>query len=136
DALLTSGENYTGAYATVSYFLTGESRGYHKEVKLVDKVTPFEPAFWVDTCHGSCCGMGAWELVAGYSYVNLRDGHDTTVGTQERAFVDTVNLGVNWYQNSWSRVQINYEHEMTNFVNAGTPDSDANIFGMRWAIYW
>ncbi|MEX2317518.1 MAG: porin [Pirellulales bacterium] len=133
-AFLSSGEQYHGAYAHVSYFLTGEHRGYEKEDKAIYRVHPFEPAFWVDTCGGFCCGRGAWELTAGYSYVDLEDGADITTGTAERAFVDGFIVGMNWYLNPYSRMMFNYNHEMTNFVDAATPDSNANLFGVRWQI--
>jgi phosphate-selective porin OprO/OprP len=135
-AFVTSGEQYDGAYAQVSYFLTGEHRGYSKEYKAFDRVHPFEPAFWVDTCRGWCSGRGAWELTAGYSYVNLRDGEDIDPGVLERAFVDGFVCGVNWYLNPYSRVMFDYNHEVTDFVDAGTPDSNANIWGMRWQVDW
>jgi phosphate-selective porin OprO/OprP len=135
-AFFDSGEQYNGAYAQVSYFLTGEHRGYEKEAKAFYRVTPFEPAFWIDTCNGACCGRGAWELAAGYSYVNLRDGEDIQPGVQERAFVDGFAFGVNWYLNPYSRMMFDYNHEVTDFVDAGTPDSNANIFGVRWQVDW
>ena len=135
-AFATSGEQYNGAYVEFSYFLTGEHRGYKKEHKCFDRVHPLEPAFWVDTCDGCCCGRGAWELAGGYSYSNLRDGLDIDPGTLERAFVDGFNCGVNWYLNPYSRVMFNYNYEVTKFVDAGTPDSNANIFGVRWQVDW
>jgi phosphate-selective porin OprO/OprP len=134
--LMTSGEEYTGAYAFVSYFLTGENRAYRKDLKVTDRTVPYESAFWVETNEGCCFGRGAWELAAGYSYVDLEDGHDTIPGARERAFFDSFVVGLNWYHNSWSRLQVNYTHEITNFVDAGTPDSNANIFGVRWQVDW
>lgn len=135
-AFVTSGEEYKGAYAQVSYFLTGEHRGYEKEAKAFYRVQPFEPMFWIDTWNGCCCGLGAWELTAGYSFVDLEDGEDIAAGDQERAFVDGFIVGVNWYLNPYSRIMFNYNLESTDFVNGGTPDGDANIFGVRWAVDW
>jgi phosphate-selective porin OprO/OprP len=140
--LMNSGETYQGGYALLSYFLTGESRGYKKENKTTDRVTPYEPFFWVDTCRGRACGWGAWELAAGYSWVDLDDGHDivattpATSANRRRGFNSDVVIGVNWYQNPWSRVTIDYEHEVVDFVDGGVPDSNANIWGMRWQIDW
>ena len=134
-AIMNSGEDYSGASVFVTYFLTGEYRAYRKETKTVDRTHPFEPAFWIDTRQGWGFGRGAWELAAGYSFADLEDGHDITA-TRQRAFVDGVNIGLNWYHNPWSRLQINWNHEITDFVNAGTPDSDANIFGIRWQVDW
>ena len=72
--LMNSGENYQGGYAFFSYFLTGESRGYRKETKTIDRIIPFEPFFWIDACKGAACGRGAWEVAVGYSWVDLDDG--------------------------------------------------------------
>lgn len=139
-AFLTSGEEYHGAYVQVSYFLTGEHRTYRKLEKVFDRVNPFEPAFWVDTENGWCTGRGAWELAAAYSYANLRDGDVIRNAggaiIAEPAFVDGVVLGVNWYLNPYSRVMFDYYHEITDFVAAAVPDSDANIFGVRWQVSW
>ena len=38
--LMNSGEQYQGGYAFLSYFLTGESRGYRKENKTIDRAIP------------------------------------------------------------------------------------------------
>jgi len=135
-AFVTSGEEYHGAYVQMSYFLTGEHRGYKKEAKAFDRVHPFEPAFWIDTCRGCSSGRGAWELTTGYSYVNLEDGADIAAADQERALVNGLVCGVNWYLNPYSRVMFNYNYEVSDFVNAGTPDSQANIFGARWQVDW
>ncbi len=140
--LMNSGETYQGGYAFLSYFLTGESRGYRKENKTTDRVTPFEPFFWVDACKGAVCGWGAWELAAGYSWVDLEDGNDivatvpANATNRRRGFNHDVILGMNWYLNPWSRVTINYEHEIVDFVDDGVPDSNANIFGVRWQVDW
>ncbi len=140
--LMNSGEQYNGGYAMASYFLTGESRAYRKDTKVIDRTTPFEPFFWIDTCKGAACGRGAWEIAAGYSWVDLRDGHDTVATTpatsanRRRAFVNEFVIGLNWYQNPWSRVYFDYEHEIADFVTAGTPTGDADIFGVRWQVDW
>ena len=55
---------------------------------------------------------------------------------RRRGFYNTVVFGVNWYQNPWSHVYFDYEHEMVNFVDAGVPNSNANIFGIRWQVDW
>jgi phosphate-selective porin OprO/OprP len=135
-AWVTSGEKYDGAYVQLSYFLTGEHRGYKKAGKCFDRVHPFEPAFWIDARRGPCFGRGAWELAAAYSYSDLRDGADIETGVEERALVDGFIVGVNWYLNPYSRVMIDYNLESTDFVRAGTPDSTANLFGVRWQVDW
>jgi phosphate-selective porin OprO/OprP len=140
--LMNSGETYQGGYAFATYFLTGESRGYRKETKTIDRVIPYEPFFWIDACQGAACGRGAWELAIGYSWVDLEDGHDIVATTPAnstnrlRGFNHDVNFGVNWYHNPWSRMTFNYEIELVDFVDPGVPNSDANIFGVRWQIDW
>ena len=139
---MNSGEQFNGGYAFLSYFLTGENRAYRKDLKTIDRVQPFEPFFWVDSAKGQCCGWGAWELTTGYSWVNLDDGHDivaTTPGNalnRRRGFNGDWIVGVNWYQNAWSKMFFDYEHEFVNFVDPGVPTSNANIFGIRWQVDW
>jgi phosphate-selective porin OprO/OprP len=139
---MNSGEQFNGGYAFLSYFLTGENRAYRKDLKTIDRTQPFEPFFWVDSAKGQCCGWGAWELTTGYSWVNLDDGHDTVATTpanstnRRRGFNGDWIVGVNWYQNAWSKMYFDYEHEFVNFVDPGVPTSNANIFGIRWQVDW
>jgi phosphate-selective porin OprO/OprP len=140
--LMNSGEQYNGGYVFLSYFLTGDSRGYAKDQKIVRGVTPFEPFFWVDTCRGAGCGRGAWEIVAGYSWVNLTDGNDivattpATAANRRRGFNNAFVVGLGWWQNSWSHLYFDYEHEIVDFVDGGVPSSNSNILGMRWQVDW
>jgi phosphate-selective porin OprO/OprP len=140
--LMNSGEQYNGGYVSLSYFLTGENRGYRKDLKVIDRTQPLEPFFWVDSAQGTCCGWGAWEILCGYSWVNLDDGHDivattpATSANRRRGFNNDFIVGVNWYQNAWSRMFFDYEQELVNFVDPGVPNSNASIFGIRWQIDW
>jgi phosphate-selective porin OprO/OprP len=140
--LMTSGETYQGGYVFGTYFLTGESRQYRKENKTTDRTIPFEPFFWVDTCKGGGCGRGAWELAVGYSWVDLEDGEDIVVNAppssadRRRGFNHDFIVGVNWYQNPWARVTIDYTHEILDYVDGDIPDANANIFGVRWQVDW
>jgi phosphate-selective porin OprO/OprP len=140
--LMNSGEQYNGGYMFLSYFLTGENRQYRKDLKVVDRTQPYEPFFLVDSAKGAAWGWGAWELNFGYSWVNLDDGHDTvattpaTAANRRRGFNNNLIAGVNWYQNAWSRMYFDYELELVDFVDAGVPNSTANIFGIRWQVDW
>ncbi len=140
--LMNSGEQYNGGYASLSYFLTGESRNYRKDLKVLDRVQPFEPFFWVNGCNGTTCGWGAWEVALGYSWVNLDAGRDITApganpaNDKLRGFNNDFIVGLNWYQNSWSRMFFDYERELVDFVDAGVPSTQANIFGVRWQVDW
>src|SRR5262249_57696982 len=109
---------------------------------------PDEQFFWVDAGKGGIGGRGVWEFACGYSWVDLPDGKDTnnTAATPPatggvpanrlRGFNNDFIVGINWYQNPWSRVFFDYEHEIVDFVDAGVPTSNADIFGVRWQIDW
>lgn len=111
--------HYKGAYATVSYFLTGESRPYDRKAGALDRVKPLQN-FRTDTG----CGWGAWELASRYSYIDLNDGKFNNGGR-----MDDWTTGVNWYLNPYTKFQANY---VKSFVNNPTfGHSYANMFGLR-----
>ena len=59
-------------------------------------------------------GWGAWELAAGYDYMNLNSG------AINGGRADTVKGGLNWYVNSHTRLMANYVHALDINVNTGT----------------
>jgi len=109
---------FSGAYAMVGYFLTGEVRGYDKRFGKYDRVKPIEPFFLVHDENGDiACGAGAWELVYRYAYVDLND--EALIGGRygEHTF------GVNWYWNSNVKLQVNYvngQRVLPRGANSGT----------------
>jgi phosphate-selective porin OprO/OprP len=71
-------------------------------------------------------GWGAWEVAAGYDYIDLNDG----VITGGRA--STAKFGLNWYPNSHFRVMSNFVHVLDlNSKARGFNDADLDIFEMR-----
>ena len=78
-----------------SYFLTGEHRPYKTSAGVFDRVRPLDPV-------GKDGGIGAWELAARYSYLNLND--DNIRGGRLRDFT----FGLNWYLNASVRTMWNY----------------------------
>jgi len=91
-ALNGSDPSFTGYYAYVSYFITGESRHYKKGV--FKRVSP-NSNFGDD-------GSGAVEIAVRYSNLDLKDaGID---GNE----VDTTTVGLNWHLNPNTRVMLNY----------------------------
>jgi hypothetical protein len=54
-------------------------------------------------------GWGAWEIAMGYLFVNLDQGHDlvrpngNNSTDKLRGFNIGFVVGVNWYENAWSR---------------------------------
>ncbi len=94
--------SFNGGYLTLSYFLTGESRNYDKSFGVLSRnyVTPFTN-FWA---HEGTVGVGAWEVAARYSYLNLNDG------PIQGGVMNGVTVGLNWYLNSNLKVQFEYLH--------------------------
>ena len=62
------GEHLTGYYGFISYFLTGESKSYHVRNGAANRLKPRKPFHW----DGS--GLGAWEIAAGYDYIDMNSG--------------------------------------------------------------
>jgi phosphate-selective porin OprO/OprP len=100
-----SGQGYDnasleGAYGYVTYFLTGESRNYKAKTAAWDRIKP-------NRNFDMKGGKGAWELVAGYDWMNLNSG-----GALGGA-ATVVKGGINWYPHSHLRVMANYLHPMS-----------------------
>ncbi|QDU59842.1 Porin O precursor [Planctomycetes bacterium Pan216] len=108
---------FSGAYAYVSYILTGESRGYDPKLGVFTRVTPtnsFDPK-------RPLCFGGAWELAARYSYLNLNSENITGGEIQDFTW------GVNWYLVTRFRLQFNYIHTLLD----RDLNSTANSFALR-----
>jgi phosphate-selective porin OprO/OprP len=102
-AKVPAGANFYGAYVMVGYFLTGENRGYDKRMGKLDRNVPNENFFLVKGDDGQIhTGMGAWELVYRYGYVNLNSGPINGGIYGEHT------AGVNWYWSPNIKFQFNY----------------------------
>lgn len=93
-ASATEGDNptFSGYYAYVSYFLTGESRPYKKGT--FHRVKPLNN-------YGEG-GSGAVEVIARVSSLDLTDA------SIDGGEVDNYTVGLNWYLNPNTRVMANY----------------------------
>lgn len=111
--------NFDGGYATVSYALTGESRGYKSGV--FTRIKPKNPF----SLKGG--GLGAWEIAARYSTINLNDGA-VHGGTQ-----DNYEAGINWYPNEYIRFAldyVNFDANKAGVKNSG--DAIVTRVGVSW----
>jgi len=108
--------NFSGAYASAGYVLTGEKYRYSRRHAIFPKITPDEDF----SING---GIGAWELTAGWSYINLNDQNI------QGGRLNNVILGLNWYVTPYGRFQINIIPGRLNDPEYGS--SDATIIGMR-----
>ncbi|MEQ1560521.1 MAG: porin [Methyloglobulus sp.] len=114
------GETLDGYYGYVSYFLTGESRGYKSKTGAWDRLKPNRN---FDLRGG---GWGAWEVAAGYDYIDLNDG------VIQGGRASTAKFGLNWYPNSHFRVMSNFVHVLDlNSKQRGFNDADLDMFEMR-----
>ena len=105
-----SGKGYdnavlSGAYGYVTYFLTGESRNYKAKTAAWDRLKP-------NRNFDMKGGLGAWEVLAGYDWMNLNSGG--VLGGE----ANVVKGGINWYPHSHLKVMANYLHPM-NIDTAG-----------------
>ena len=141
-AFLREDVNYNGAYIEAGYFLTGEHRGYKKSSGSWDRVKPFTNFFSVRTQDGVCRGMGAWQVVARYSYLDLSDGAGDADITGNFGELNTFGLGLNWYLNPNMRVMANYVYNDVDRIFANGGDAGAvgsfNNYasGLRFQVDW
>ena len=116
--------DFSGYYAFVSYFLTGENRIYGKRNAAFVRMVPRQDfGFGKD-------GWGAWELAMRYSSINLNDNR--IQGGKEQNHT----LGLNWYLSRDLRFMFNYiRAEVKDRRTTPTvPDGDADIFQVRFQI--
>jgi phosphate-selective porin OprO/OprP len=93
---INSHATFSGFYGQVSYFLTGEHRAYKKSSGSFSRVKPKEN-------YGRAGGgLGAWEVAARFSSVDLTDASVT--GGELR----NITAGVNWHLNPNMRMMANY----------------------------
>jgi phosphate-selective porin OprO/OprP len=117
DVWLDDDGSFSGFYAEAGYFLTGEHRIY--KGGLWDRTKPASN-FLEDG------GLGAWEVVARYSSLDLNDAGAEVFGGK----MDNITMGLNWYLHSNARLMFNY-------VMSSVKDHDdeeqgvANAFTMR-----
>ena len=119
---------FSGGYAEVGYFLTGENRGYDKRMGKYDRVIPNEPFFLVaDEGGNPVFGLGAWEIVYRYGCVDLND--KTVLG----GWYGEHTIGLNWYWNSNVKLQFNYFNGQRAVV-AGATSGNVQGLGVRAAL--
>ena len=85
--------SFSGYYGQVSYFLTGEKRKYKNSLTGFDRVKPNK-----NMKEGE--GLGAFELAARYSSMDLSEAHAGTL--------NDITVGLNWYLNPCTRLMFNY----------------------------
>lgn len=85
---------FSGYYAFVSYWLTGECRSFQHGAIDRTKIC-------CDFLDDDCCCKGGLELAARYDYVDLTDA--AIVGGEQTV----ITVGLNWYWNANMRIMLN-----------------------------
>src|SRR5215469_5700165 len=134
---------FNGVYAQGSWTITGEHRNYIPAAGAYSGIIPDHPFRPWDGDYG----LGAWELAARYSTINLNDnftpavappkGSNAVGGGNQTVYA----IGLNWYPNANMRFMLDYLHGVINkeFSTAagggiaGTP-LGANVGGTMDAL--
>ncbi len=112
---------FDGWYAQASYFLSGDHRTYDTKKGLFGRPKVNNPV-----TEG---GIGAWEISARYSNIDLNDTSAGITGGE----MDTTSFGLNWYPTKQTKLMLNYIMADTD-NNAVTPNDDPNILLLRAQI--
>ena len=138
------GTTYSAFYVLTSYILTGEHRSYNVANTAFGRLRPARTIL-----DG---GLGAWEVAARVSYVDLHDAFglgsiSTSTGRQTGGGKElNLTLGVNWYPHTHLRVTLNYVRVLVdrdvietddagNVVRVIELDNDpANILMLRFQV--
>lgn len=112
-----------GWYLQANFMLTGESRPYSKVIGAPDRVRPFRDFLPSHEGHAGSGGLGAWEVSARLSHLDLNDSEI------HGGRLTDLTIGLNWYLNPFLRVTANYIRTFPDAVrgDGGTAD----VFGLR-----
>jgi phosphate-selective porin OprO/OprP len=118
--------SFDGWYVQASWILTGESKKYRADKGVYGLPTP-KSAFSFDRP-----GIGAWELAARYSVLDLNDnagvaGAATPLGGVRGGEQKIWTAGVNWYPNNAIRFVLDYQHTDVARLNAAGGDIGAKL---------
>ena len=111
--------HFGGFYASVGWFLSGESRPYDRTHGTFDRVVPKQ------NFNFGKGGWGAWEIVGRYSSVDLSSGNIR--GGRLGMFM----VGMNWYLHSHVKWRFDYG---SGRVTDRSPDGRLNIFQTRLEV--
>lgn len=103
---------FTGGYVMAGYMLTGEVRAYDSKNNLFGATTPARGL--------SQGGIGAWQLAAGYSTLDLSDAGI------DGGEMDMLLLGINWFPQQRLRFSMEYGNVLK--LDGGPYDGDKPSF--------
>jgi phosphate-selective porin OprO/OprP len=112
---------FHGGYVEVLYFLTGEYQPYAKREGVFGRVIPNADYRWRKG--EAWQGLGAWQVGARFSYLDLNDRNVVGGTLYDWTF------GLTWFLNPNMRMQLNYVLEHRN--QPGAPEGWINGIGVR-----
>jgi phosphate-selective porin OprO/OprP len=122
---------FPGAYVEVGYFLTqGDYRRYDKRYAVWDRQHVQAPVMG-QAMPGQpwSRGLGAWQLVARYSHLDLRSPEPVELrpdGAQP-GIANDVTLGVVWHLTTYSRIMANYVYTR---IDSASPTASGDLHGL------
>lgn len=125
---LSSGDagNLGGAYAHLSYFLTGENRIYDRfgqHGAQFSRNVPYSNFFIVPGAYSP----GAWEVKTRYSHLNLDEFN--------KGQYNDITTGFNWYWSDRTRIMFDWIHPVTT-ADAIYGETTSDILAMRFDFNW
>ena len=116
--------SFHGWYAQVAWTITGENRRWKPAEATFQSPRPAVNAF-------DNGGMGAWEVAARFSSLDLTDGHKASGGV-EGGQLDCATLALNWYLNPNTKVMWDFTRADLDVDDAALGEGGiANILQMR-----
>jgi len=121
--------DFKGWYALATWSLTGETHPYDPASASFRGLRPAKPL-------GSDGGIGAWEVKARYSNINLDylPSLAPASGGVAGGVQNIWSVGLNWYPTNGIRFALDYENIQVGHVNAPGTDISANAIGLRSQI--
>lgn len=125
---------FEGFNVTASYFLTGE-----RITRRVNVVKPRRPFTIRD---GKPSGTGAFEVYARYADLNVGKNVFTAGLADPNLYTNqasTIDLGVNWYLNFYTRIYLNWQHAMWGDPVTNGPGKfvrDVDLYWLRFQLFF
>lgn len=118
---------FSGGYASLSWFITGETRSYKAGKGAFDRVKVANPVF-----NG---GPGAWQVALRFDRIDLSD--QAVLGGEQDSYI----MGVNWHLNNHTRLMANFSHSkidkaLISGLNGPGGENNIDALGLRAQIDW
>jgi phosphate-selective porin OprO and OprP len=127
DTYNTGNQPLYGAYAFLTYSLTGENRNYERfgqHGAQFGRATPYSNMFWVP----GCCSLGELEFKIRWSTLDF-----TSVNSGQ---YNDLTVGFNWYWSDRIRMLFDWIHPVTAQGTTPFGATVSDIIGMRLDFNW